>query len=137
MSLSDLPSLDQRPRQACPKGKSRLQITADAKPLTLVDEKAFKTEIWRRDAYRCRCCHRKVVKDLKRLPERGEVHHIHGKLGDLRFESRCALLLCLMCHEKVTGRVNERIVILATRTFEIKGQRYTDARYAVRFERVA
>lgn len=140
MSILDhvrpLPDMDNRPR-AVPKGKSRVELKADAKPLTKVDEKAFKATVWKRDRDRCRCCHRKVLKTLSRVPERGEIHHIHGRGGDLRFEDKAALLLCLRDHERVTGRVSEKWSIVASATFTVKGQAFTDARQPVKFVRVA
>lgn len=126
-----------------PKGKTRLQETIEARPLTKVDEKAFKAEVWKRDRNRCRCCGRKVLKTMARVPERGDVHHVNKRGGPLRFESRGALLLCLQCHEKVTGRVNERWAIEpATNCVwwfcaTSSGERYIDARKQVRFTRVA
>ena len=105
--------------------------------MTVIDEKTFKSEVWARDKSHCRCCGRNVAKVLGRVPERGEVHHIHGRGKDLRFESRAALLLCLECHEKVTGRVNEKLIIVATKTFTMREHTYTDATYPVVFKRVA
>lgn len=120
-----------------PKGASRLQLTVAAKNLTVVDDRTFKREVRERDRHQCRKCGRKVVQCVARIPERGEVHHVHGRRGDLRFETRAALLLCLSCHEQVTGRVNERWIILASKTFTIRQGEFTNASYPVSFERVA
>jgi hypothetical protein len=122
-----------RAGKAFPKGNTRLQDVVKARPLTKVTEKDFKLEVWTRDKNRCRCCGRKVQKILGRVPERGEVHHVHGRTGDLRFEAKCALLLCLTCHERVTGKVNDKLVIVPTKFVEIKGEKYTDARAKVTF----
>lgn len=124
--------------QPIPKGKTRLEVKMDAKPLTKVDEKAFKAEVWKRDRNHCRCCGRKVIKSLARVPERGEVNHIHGRRGDLRFEVRAALLMCLKCHERFTGRVNaHRLQIIASQTFTIRQGTFTDATYPVTFREAA
>lgn len=141
MSVRDLPTLADvaaaRVGKPLPKGKTRLQTAMDAKPLTKVDEQQFKAEVWRRDRSHCRCCGRKVQKTLGRVPARGEVHHLHGRTGDLRFESRAAVLLCLRCHERVTGRVNQhRVVVVASRTFTTGQGTFTDARYPVTFRAV-
>lgn len=121
-----------------PKPKTRVQLRAEAKPLTLVDEKKFRAEVWTRDKSRCRKCGRKVIKSMARVPERGEVHHIHGRVGDLRFDSRAALLLCLLHHEQVTGRVNEhRLTIVATKRFSTSQGTFTDAREPVKFQEAA
>lgn len=121
-----------------PKPKTRLQERMEARPLTKVDEKAFKAEVWHRDKSQCRCCGRKVQKVMGRVPERGEVHHIHGRTGDLRFEAKAAILACLVCHELLTGRVNKhRMVIIASKTFSTRQGTFTDARYPVRFQEAA
>ena len=136
LGLPTLAEVNAKPR-AMPKGKTRLEQRIEAQPLTLVTEKAFRAAVWKRDESKCRCCGRKVVKSMSRVPERGEVHHIHGRAGDLRFEARAAVLACLRCHERVTGRVNEhRLMIVASRTFTIRGQHYTDATYPVAFREV-
>jgi len=141
MGLADLPTLAEvqaaRAGHPISKGKTRLEETIEARPLTKIDDKAFKSAVWHRDRNRCRCCGRKVQKILGRKPERGEVHHIHGRTGDLRFEPNCALLLCLRDHERVTGRVSEKWTIEPTKTLTIRGQVYTDARHPVTFKRIA
>jgi len=119
------------------KGKTRLEKTIEERPLVKIDAKAFKAAVWTRDRKRCRCCGRKVQQVMGRVPERGEVHHIHGRGGDLRFEPNTAILLCLRDHERVTGRVAEKWAIQPTKTLTIRGQLYTDARHPVNFVRVA
>lgn len=119
------------------KGVSRLEKQAAAKPLTKVTDAQFKATVWERDKGRCRRCGRKVKKQMPRDPLRGEVHHLHGRLGVLRHEDRCALLLCASDHEKVTGAVNVKVVIVATKTLEIDGRTLTDARAKVKFEVIA
>ncbi len=143
--MSDTPNLDglmtlaearaARAGQPIVKGKTRLKERVEKRPLTKVDEKAFKASVWRRDRNRCRCCGRKVDKVLGRVPERGEVHHIHGRTGDLRFEDKAACLLCLTCHERVTGRVNAReLIIYPSQTFLIGQGRFADARCQLTFK---
>lgn len=116
------------------KGKTRLDDVVDARKLMKVTDKDFRKEIWHRDKHRCRCCGRKVLKTISRVPERGEVHHCHGRRGDLRFDSRAALLLCLFDHERVTGKVNDKLIIIPSKTFAFKGQQLTDARSPVTFQ---
>lgn len=125
-----------RPR-AQPKGASRLEVEHVEKKLALVDERTFKKDIWDRDHSRCRCCGRNVIHTMSRVPNRGEVHHIHGRGKDLRFEVRGALLVCLVCHQRLTGKVNDKLVVVATKTFYVRGEQYTDARHPVKFEKVA
>lgn len=126
-----------RKGEGIPKGPSRLQARKAKKPLTYVDEKAFRKAVIGRDGKFCRRCKRMVTACVERVPERLEVHHVHGRRGDLRFEPKAALILCCECHEKVTGRVNEKIIIVPTKTWLYQGRELTDARFKVRFEKVA
>jgi hypothetical protein len=100
-------------------------------------ERAFKAAVWMRDGNRCRNCERKVFRALGRRANRGEVHHLHGRGGALRHEVRSAILLCLRCHECVTGRVNERWRVVGTAWFDGSDERLIDATYPVEFERIA
>lgn len=120
---------------------SRLQIAKAEKKLTLITEKDFKREVWDRDKGMCRKCGRKVIKTVSRIPERGEVHHCLGRTGDLRFESRCAILVCAECHEHLTGRVNEKWLMVAVpggKTFQVTRfhSELIDASGPVGFERI-
>lgn len=123
-----------------PKPDSRLKETTEARKLTLVNEREFRAIVWRRDGGCCRMCSRKVKKTLARIPERGEVHHLHGRTGDLQFDDHHAILVCLTCHEKLTGRINERWMAVQAhpklRVF-INGHWLIDARQPIAFERVA
>ena len=75
---------------------------------------------------------------LGRVPERGEVNHLHGRTGDLRFEVRAAALMCLTCHERFTGKVGGyKLIVVASKTFTIRQGTFTDARFTIKFERVA
>lgn len=139
MGFADLPTLAEmqalRAGKPIPKGRTRLEQTIEARPLTKVDAKAFKAAVWKRDKERCRCCRRKVAKLMGRVPERGEVHHLHGRTGDLRFEANAAVLVCLLCHEKLTGRVAEKWIHLASKTFTTRQGTFTDARAPITFKR--
>ena len=138
LNLPTLAEMDaERRGKPIPKGASRLQDTQAQKKLDVIDERKFKTDVWTRDKGRCRQCGRKVVKGLARIPERGEVHHLHGREGDLRFESRCAMLACLSCHEKLTGKVNEKWIVVGTTFWMLHGQKVISANAKLKFERVA
>ncbi len=116
------------------KGPSRLETQIAERPLTVIDERAFRKTVRDRDQHHCRCCGRRVIYTLKLCPERGEIHHCHGKRDDLRFEDKCALLLCSFCHQRVTGRVNDRLMIVATKLIVLRGVGFTDAGAHVHFE---
>jgi hypothetical protein len=123
--------------RACPKGPSRLERALAQRQLATTNAKAFRKVVIARDGNICRCCGRKVIPTLSHVPERREVHHIHGRRGDLRHEPRAALILCCACHEKVSGAVNVKFVIMATKTFRIRNREYTDARHPLKFRKVA
>jgi hypothetical protein len=142
MGLSDLPTLAQveAARRGKPilKGKTRLEQTMDEKPLTRVDEKAFRAAVYQRDGSHCRCCGRKVLVTMGRIPERREIHHLHGRVGDLRFEPRAAIVACCQCHERLTGRVNaHKLIIIPTQTFTTRQGTFSDATFPIVFKEVA
>lgn len=129
----------QRLRYASPKGAapSRLQVKAAKAKDESKDERAWKKAIWKRDAGKCRWCARKVLKCLDLTPERGECHHVVPRENRItRWDPRASLLLCASCHERITGKVNERFLLVASKTFAIEGVSYPDASKAVRFKRI-
>lgn len=119
------------------KGPSRVEVKEAARPLILVDDQAFKKIVRKRDKHHCRMCLRKVVVQLAAIGKRAEVHHVHGRRGAFKFDDRFALLVCLTCHEKLTGKVNEKWIVVGTNFIEIHGVRYIDARQPVTFARAA
>jgi hypothetical protein len=137
LNLPTLAEVQAARRGPIAKGQTRLQKVVAERPLMKVGAEEFKAEVWARDKKHCRCCGRKVQQVLGRVPERGEVHHVHGRGKDLRFEARAALLLCLVDHERVTGKVNEKLIIRGTKTFRMGEHEYIDARAPVIFEKVA
>jgi hypothetical protein len=133
--LASLPVLGSLGRCAKPKGAepSRLQAKAER---AKADGKAEKG--WIRDHGCCRWCKRKVAKTLSLVPERGEVHHVSGRVvKEIRWDRRNGLLVCAACHERLTGKVAEKFVLIPTRTFTVEGVAYANADFAVRFKRVA
>lgn len=119
------------------KGASRLEDrTAEDKENEKKDEK-FRRDIYRLDKGVCRCCGRKVERKIDRVVDQAQVHHVHGRIGDLRWELRNGILLCASCHERVTGKVNDRLQIIGTKFYRLDKQRLINAREKVRFEKVA
>ena len=125
------------PREPIGKGPSRLMQRTQRRKDAAKQEQAFRRAVIRRDGHRCRWCTRMVVETLSLVANRLEVHHVHGRIGVLRDCPDTALVLCCECHEKVTGRVNERWVIIGTAWIVVDGWQYIDAREDVQFERVA
>jgi len=134
----DLPTLAEvqaeRAGKPIPKGPSRLERRTNQGREARQAAEAFRRAVWARDRHHCRQCGRKVIRTLKRQVDRGEVHHLHGRLGALRYEPKAAILTCLNCHELLTGRVNERWRVIGSATF---GDGWTDATGELRFEQIA
>jgi hypothetical protein len=123
-------------------GKSRLERTEHAKHITRIDAAGFRKAVIARDGYVCRCCGCKVVATKAAIRQQLQVHHVHGRIGLLAFEDRAALVLCLWDHKRVTGAINDKLVIVPTVTFELltptlRGIALTDARFTVEFQKVA
>jgi hypothetical protein len=137
-TMAEIAAERERKREPIAKGKTRVEQLAEARPLVTITEREFKRQVRERDKHHCRCCGRAVIYVLSRVPERGEVNHIHGRRGDLRFEVRAAILMCLECHERFTGKAfAHKLRILASQTFTISQGTFTDATYPVRFEEAA
>lgn len=138
--LDSLPSLADvsRTRRATAKGESRLQIKVkDAKDERKA-EAAWKRAVWKRDGGHCRWCRREVRKCLDLVPDRGEVHHVSGRVvREIRWDVRNGLLLCASDHERITGKVAEKHLIESKHTFVSDGIAYINADKPVKFTRVA
>jgi hypothetical protein len=118
---------------AQPKGPSRLQTRAKDVRSAAAQGVRFRWAVIARDGARCRCCGRRVHQTIDHVPERAEVHHLHGRLGALRYEPRCAILVCAADHERLTGRVNDRLFVEGTAFWILDGERRIDANQRLRF----
>lgn len=130
----------QAQRRAVPKAALRTRL--QTKVATARDEKkleaAWIRAVWTRDQGRCRWCKRRCLKTLALDPARGEVHHVSGRVVKaIRWDRRNGALLCLACHERITGRVAEKSVIASRHTFVVDEIAYIDADKPFRFQRVA
>jgi hypothetical protein len=120
------------------KGESRLQKTAREQKDETKQERAWFKAIDKRDKGVCRWCARKTVATIKRVPERREHHHVSGRVVEaIRWDKRNGITLCCACHERVTGKVNERFVIESKHTFTVDAVQYLNADKRVKFTRVA
>lgn len=145
--MSDTPNIDGlltpaeaaalRRAQGFGKGASRLEVRTKVDRDEERKDEQFRKDVYRLDDGRCRCCGRQVARKLDRTADQAQVHHVHGRVGDLRWLVKAALLLCATCHERVTGKVNDRLQIVGTKFFRLDGQRLINARESVRFQKVA
>lgn len=139
IDLSFIPTMDEVPRRA--KQKAEIPTRLEEKEAKRKDEtkaeQKWRAAIWRRDAGKCRWCRRHVAKTIELVAERGECHHIVGRANpDTRWEPRNGVLLCLSCHERITGKVNEKHIVVAAETYAIEGVEYPDGSKPVHFKRV-
>ena len=136
----DVIDVNTLPRCAKPKGAdpSRLQVKAAKEKNEDKEEAAWKKAVWKRDGGKCRWCGRKVIQCLDLVPERGEVHHVSGRVvRAIRYDRRNGMLLDAACHERLTGKVAEKFQIHSKHTFTIDGIAYINADKPVRYQRVA
>lgn len=140
MALGDLYTLASRPTPNLQKSAtpSRLDVK-DAKD----KDDAAKLKVWRdqvvdRDEHKCRCCGVKVVRTLALHPRRAECNHVAGRDDKaVRYDTRNGILLCLKCHQRVTGLVNDKVTIVGTVFFTKGGTRYINADFPVEWKAVA
>lgn len=137
--ICDLPTLADRPRPDLSKGKSRLEQKMAAQPDEKKLEKQFRHNVRKRDKNVCQSCKRDVLVTIERCPEQAQVHHIYGRIGEFRYAAEHAILLCRVCHEKVTGAVNVRLFLFqkASDMLLVGTQWRIDARKPVQFMEAA
>ena len=138
-SLPTMAEMDAQ-RRAKPKGAepSRLQVKEAKAKDERKEETAWKQAIWKRDGSECRWCHRAVRRCLDLVPDRGECHHVSGRVvRAIRWDCRNGLLVCATCHERLTGKVAEKHVIESRHTFTVDEIAYINADKPVRFVRIA
>lgn len=126
--LPTLAEMHAKPRPQ-PKGQTRLEEKTAKTKDEAKQRDAFRAAVIARDGKKCRHCRRKVVESIALVANRLEVHHLHGRIGALRFDARCALVLCAGCHQRVTGKVNDRLHVVqkAAHMRTLDGKSYIDA----------
>lgn len=139
--MKDRPALADRPRGGWPREQpeqTRREVKAVKRSSEAKAERDWHKAIKKRDGDTCRWCGRKVTDCLERVPERREHHHVSGRVVvKIRWDVRNGIQLCGECHDKVTGTIGAKFVILSKRTFKVDGVAYINATRAVRFERAA
>lgn len=129
----DRPRFNPQPKAASRTVEKAQQAGADARLL-----KAWQIKVFKADGYGCRKCGAKVVQTIERVPTQAHAHHVKGRAEKLaRYDVRNGLTLCRLCHEQVTGAINEKWIILPTKMFTVARRVFTNAREKVTFKRVA
>ena len=94
------------------------------------DEKqldAWRKAVTKRDGLHCRWCRRKVVETLTCCPEQAQTHHATPREHwPTRHDPRNGIRLCGTCHDRITGTVGEKAIIVASATFRLDGRAYPD-----------
>lgn len=110
-----------------PKGKSRSQLKAEDDTADATAEEKWKRAVRKRDDNHCRWCKRRVKVTLDLVPDRAECHHAAGRFPlAIRWLVKNGLLLCNTCHERVTGRVNERFIVIYSKFYELDADAFPD-----------
>lgn len=140
--MKDRPTLADRQceRYAPPKAGEKSRSQENAEKLTADDkaEKACKAAVWKLDKGCCRWCQRKVERKMDLLPDRAEFHHVNGRVViAIRWDIRNLALFCRACHEKLTGKVNERFLIASNKFFSVARVQYINARKPFTYKKVA
>lgn len=122
-----------------PKGLSRSQVKAQDDQADVTAEEKWKRKVRKLDDNHCRWCKRRVKVTIELLPERAECHHVAGRFPvAIRWDVRNGILLCNTCHERVTGKVNEKHIIVCLTFYEIEDEGvFPNGRGAVEFKRIA
>lgn len=120
-----------------PKGVSRLEQKILRERAEFLQREHWKRAVWDRDEGKCRSCGVRCVKVRELHPRRGECHHVEPRANRAtRWNLRNGLLVCAGCHQRITGAVNDKLVIQGDHYFTVGGQRYLDASWPVRFMEV-
>ena len=133
----NLPTLGQMGRCATPKHQivTRREEHAEKRKADDKQMAAWRKAVAKRDGDKCRWCRRKVVETLERLPEQAQTHHATPREHrPTRYDVRNGIRLCGTCHDRITGTVGEKAVIVAGKTFEIDGRSYPDMSGPVNFK---
>lgn len=137
----NLPNLQDRPRGGWPDKppeKSRLAVKTEKRTDERKAEAAWKKAVWKRDGDHCRWCRRRVRRCLELVADRGECHHVCGRVVQtIRWDRRNGLLVCATCHERITGKVAEKHVVESKHVYTIDGVSYLNADKPVSFKRIA
>lgn len=121
-----------------PKGPSRLAVkmakaTSDAGALVI-----WRSKVFQRDAYRCRWCQGHVMRSVGLTAYQAQAHHLAPRaIKSVRYDVRNGLTLDANCHERLTGKVNEKWIVVGTKFFTVGRQRFIDGDHPVTFQRIA
>lgn len=148
MGVADFVNLDKVPTVAqqsieragkpLEKGASRSEVKAKDDAADERNLEAWRTAVYSRDEYICRCCKKKVHRTLEMVPDQANAHHIVGRAVKItRYDVRNGATLCRKCHERVTGAVNDKLVILGTKVFVIGARKFIDATARLIFKKAA
>lgn len=138
--LSKLPTPEDMGRWA--KAKSELKTRREEKDgARKSDDKlldGWRKAVTKRDGLKCRWCRRKVVETIERLPEQSQTHHATPREHrPTRYDVRNGIRLCGTCHDRITGTVGEKAIIVSSAVFVLEGREYPDMSQPVNFKRIA
>jgi hypothetical protein len=139
--LNKLPTLAQERAKSNATPKHQMEPRrADSDKARKADERELKK--WRkaitlRDGMVCRWCKCDVIATLERVPKQAQTHHATPREHrPTRYDVRNGIRLCGTCHDRVTGTVGEKAIVIASKTFSLDGREYPDMTSGVRFRKV-
>lgn len=117
------------------KGPTRLDRAVEKKAAKREDERklaAWAIAVKIRDSYKCRFTGKKVKGSRLALdPDSAHAHHIEPRANlDTRYDVRNGITLSALSHDAVE---RNKLEIVGTVFFYLRGKRYIDATYTVRF----
>lgn len=96
---------------------------------------AWRKAVTKRDGLKCRWCRCKVVETIARIPKQAQTHHATPREHKpTRHDARNGIRLCGTCHDRITGSVGEKAIIVASKTFTLNGREYPDMSQPVQFK---
>ncbi len=138
LNLPTLADLSQQ-RRATPKHelttKREENGAADRLDHSQLDK--WRKAVTKRDGLKCRWCRRKVVETTQCLPQQSQTHHATPREHKpTRYDVRNGIRLCGTCHDRITGTVGEKAIIVASAVFVLEGRSYPDMSQMVQFKMI-
>lgn len=128
-----------RTRRATPKHeiKTTREENDGARKVDEAKLAKWRKAVTKRDGLKCRWCRRVVTETLEHVPEQSQTHHATPREHrPTRYDVRNGIRLCGTCHDRITGTVGEKAIIVASAVFVLEGREYPDMDKAVQFKRI-
>lgn len=135
-----LPVLGSEGRAAIPKAElvTRRDENKIARRLDERMLEKWRKAVTKRDGMICRWCRCIVIATVECQPNQAQTHHATPREHrPTRYDVRNGIRVCGTCHDRLTGTVGEKAILVAERTFVLDGREYPDMSGPVNFKRIA